>query len=77
MSDLFKIKKRVIMRRGICWNHHFCAYCGKELTKLNLKKGYMLQTTHYLITLENGIQVRKCWNEKYCTRRREKNHEKS
>jgi hypothetical protein len=73
MDELYDIKHRKVMRRGVCWNHHFCAYCGHELTKLNLKKGYMLQSQHFLVTLKSGIQVRKCWNDYFCGKRREKN----
>lgn len=61
---------RKVMRKGVCFKHHFCAICGKELTKLNLKKGFMTQERHFLITLANGIQFRRCWNSTLCEKRR-------
>lgn len=67
--DSPEINKKVV-RKGKCYNHYFCALCGKELTKFNLKKGLMTQQRHFLITLKNGMQFRRCWNSTLCDKRR-------
>lgn len=63
-----------VMRKGVCYKHHFCGVCGKELTKINFKKGFLTQERHLLITLSSGLQFRRCWNSTACERRRGLKH---
>ena len=69
-----RVLSRVVMRKGICHKHHFCGICGKELTKINYKKGFLIQERHILITLASGLQFRRCWDSKACEKRRRLKH---
>lgn len=55
-------------------DHHFCAYCGKELTWLNYKTGSLFQQQHFLCETESGIQVRLCWRRDKCEERRKERY---
>jgi len=68
-----KVIRKQIMRRGVAWNHHFCNFCGRELTKINLEKGFITQECHRLLTYDDGVQLRRCWNTKKCDERRKIN----
>ena len=70
VNNVKNFEKKYISRRGITWHHYFCYHCGKELTKLNLKTGYIMQQQHFLLTTKDGIQVRRCWHGLKCDKRR-------
>lgn len=69
-TELGLIVRSEVIRRGFCWKHKFCSFCGREITKLNLKKGCLIQGLHFLHTLDNGVQIRQCYQKSACLRRR-------
>lgn len=51
------------------YDHYFCAYCGKELTKLDYKTGYLKQQQHIIGYTAEGLQIRLCWQGNTCEKR--------
>lgn len=72
MKDELDIVAEKIVYRGIVYHHYLCNLCGKELSTLNLKRGFLLQKRHRIVTLSNGIQMRICYNGKKCKENYEK-----
>lgn len=70
------VKSHRLARKGFSYDHHFCSYCGKELTKLNLKNGKLQQSQHFICETENGLKIRLCWRRAYCEKRRDERNEK-
>jgi hypothetical protein len=73
-EDIYIVRSQKVRKR-VTDCHQFCHNCGSEVTKLDLKKGTLSYKQHRLITFNNGVQVRKCWNGAYCEERKIKRHE--
>lgn len=72
MSDFpVDVKAYRVIRKSKAYDHIFCAGCGREITRFNLKTGELIQRQHFLCETELGIQLRFCWRRDNCEQRRE------
>lgn len=69
------ISEYKIVKRGRCGDHRFCSYCGKEITKLNLKDGSLSYRQHFVCKTVDGFEVYLCWRRDNCENKRRKKYD--
>lgn len=60
------VKPIKLVKKHFCYGHYFCAHCGKEITRLNMKNGWLSAVQHFLGETPSGAQLRYCWNRDKC-----------
>ncbi len=73
METVFPICR--LIPKGRASDHVFCAYCGKELTEFDFKKGFLRQKQHYLCN-SDGVRIALCFHKRHCEAHRERKYGK-